>query len=73
MSNKPIPIPNELTANVQLTFGHLENVMEWCRQNCNGQWMILEIGRNQYTDRDEYQFDFDNEDDLLIFKLRWGG
>ena len=62
-------ITNELKANICLQFGELDNVMSWCRENCNGKWMITTIGDSSGVD--EYEFHFDSEDDLLIFRLRW--
>lgn len=67
------------TVIVKVEFGKLSNIMDWCRQNCIGNWHIsnyhvdgFNISERRTTQFDNwYSFDFDNERDFLTFNLKF--
>lgn len=64
-------------ADIQIEFGRLNTVMDWCREHCNGNWSINDIGAtslkdNQYKNFvNNYQFQFSDSRDLITFNLKF--
>ena len=65
---------------VNLEFGTLSSVMNWCRNQCEGSWHISDFhSTDQALDYEGrwgkfsncYQFIFDNERDYITFALRF--
>lgn len=48
---------------VDFKFGELGAVLEWCRENCAGEWDVEVLTR--------YHFKFTDENDAAMFILRW--
>jgi hypothetical protein len=59
------------TAHLEVEYGDLGKVMEWCRQNCSGDWAITDISFENYLGVGIYEFQFTDEQDVLMFELRW--
>lgn len=67
------------TATVQVEFGKLSTIMDWCRQNCTGEWHISNYNAEGFNISERrlaqfenwYSFDFDNERDFLTFNLKF--
>lgn len=67
------------TATVNVEFGKLSTVMDWCRQNCTGNWYIanynaesVNVSERRMTQFENwYSFDFDNEYDFITFNLKF--
>lgn len=59
---------------IAIEYGKLENIMNWCRNNCKGTWSI-----NDFITKDSdlidkfnlYEFIFDNEQDYIVFNLKF--
>jgi hypothetical protein len=61
------------TYNVEIIIAHgeLQEVMDWCEQNCCAEWQFM-VDRNHYREKwFEYLFLFDSEQDAVLFTLRW--
>lgn len=66
----------QTTVSVNVKFGSLKYVMNWCEENCRGNWSItnytpdLFSGDHNIVD-DVYEFIFDDDHDVISFSLRW--
>jgi len=67
---------------ILVDFGNLSEIMDWCRQNCAGNWHICDyniegfdvsekITNLQDQWRNWYTFEFDDERDFITFNLRF--
>lgn len=63
---------------IDVEFGKLKDVMDWCRSNCSGDWHINEVNPGIYAYErpynltyNHYVFEFKNESDLITFNLRF--
>lgn len=62
-----------LKVEVALEFGALKRVMQWCRDNCRGEWSLDHTGSLD-TDQlrlNTYEFVFNDEVDLVAFTVAW--
>lgn len=64
--------------NIGVEFGRLNNVMDWCREHCQGNWTINDcMAQTTYTDNmynkyvNNYQFQFSDVRDLVTFNLKF--
>lgn len=71
---------NNITQNnsvsIDINFGQLKTVMEWCRSNCHGNWSLSDLYGSQYahpahTTCTTWVFSFEDERDQILFGLRW--
>lgn len=71
---------NSIKLNVP--FGKLRAIMDWCEGNCAENWKVRNIATDDGYHQQElggvldivyapYTFEFENEQDLLLFALRW--
>jgi hypothetical protein len=49
---------------IHVEFGKLRTVIDWCNNNCSGNWSWA-------YDEDIYSFIFDNESDATAFSMQW--
>ena len=75
---KNVTTPYRININVE--FGQLETIMNWCRDNCYGKWSLPEILEEKfaivYKNSNEgvenhYCFEFESETDYLLFNLKF--
>lgn len=64
------------SVDVSLQFGQLAGAMDWCRNNCTGEWHLTEgfievIEAHSYNYQSVYRFTFDDELDCINFVLRY--
>ena len=45
--------------------------MEWCRENCAGEWHISDVTFDMVKNFSNYEFIFSDEQDVIMFELRW--
>lgn len=71
-----INIPTAYKSSLDLPYGTLGQVIEWCKSNCVGDWKFSENvtveSNTQYdfvTHHYEYTFYFENERDFFAFTL----
>lgn len=56
---------------VELGYGRLRTVMEWCRENCAYDWHISDVSFDLRRNVSTYEFSFSGEQDAMMFELRW--
>lgn len=64
-----ISIPTAFKTDIQLPYGKLGEVIDWCRKNCVGEWKFHEHYNTVNIKNPEYTFYFENERDLITFTL----
>lgn len=64
-----INIPTAYKADIQLAYGELGKVVEWCRNNCVSEWKFHEHHNTEDSWKPEYTFYFENERDFVAFTL----
>lgn len=64
-----ISIPTAFRTDIQLPYGHLGEVVEWCRNNCVSEWKFHEHHNTVDTFDPEYTFYFENERDYVAFLI----
>lgn len=62
--------------NIEVEFGKLTVLMDWCKSNCNNEWYITDdLGTNSYLTRVDginiYRFQFKDECDVIAFSLKF--
>lgn len=63
-----ILINDDFTVDIDLQFGELNPIMQWCQRNCQADWcyqVIADAGENAGS----YKFSFENNTDLINFIL----
>ena len=45
--------------------------MEWCREHCNSDWHISDVWFDMVKNSSNYEFTFNDEQDVIMFELRW--
>ena len=58
-------------AKIKVEYGELHYVMEWCREHCNGAWHITDVSFDMVKNTSNYEFIFNDEQDIIMFELRW--
>lgn len=61
-----INIPTAYKAKVTPPFGELGNLINWCKNNCTGDWRFMEDPDDQWN---SYIFFFDTDRDYTAFYL----
>jgi hypothetical protein len=56
---------------VSIKFGELDEVMDWCEQNCQDVWNIETIIEYSGYQPGTYEFVFTSDSDATFFALRW--
>ncbi len=63
---------------LDLEFGKLKDVMNWCRTNCSDEWFVNDVDLNLYPyeqprmhQHNHYVFEFSSESDLITFSLKF--
>ena len=59
-----INIPTAYKTNIQLEYGKLKAIIDWCADNCTDEWKFDE------TDGSSYDFYFESERDYVAF-IMW--
>lgn len=58
------------TAIIDLRFGELGPLMDWCKRNCSQKWYVSETEATRYDQDGNYKFYFESERDYINF-LVW--
>lgn len=66
----------ENKSDIQIEFGRLNTVMDWCREHCGGSWSITDCSDVFYQSTysnfvNNYQFKFSDSRDLVTFNLKF--
>lgn len=61
-----INIPTTLKANIEIPYGQLQSILNWCKQNCTSNWKFAEDNNSQFGG---YEFFFESERDYVAFVL----
>lgn len=56
---------------IKVRYGELDDVFIWCVDNCAKKWNLVEIESLAGIEVGVYHFRFEDEDDMVIFSLRW--
>ena len=51
---------------IELPYGHLGPVVEWCRRNCTEEWVFADI---PFGPEGNYKFYFESETDYINFLI----
>lgn len=65
---------NSLQCELEVRFGNLDQIMEWCRDNCLHDWSVKEVMLS--VDIKEkfslwYEFSFQDEKDYIAFTIKF--
>ena len=63
-----IDIPTALKANIDVQFGQLRSIIDWCERNCEAEYRYLDIDYD--SDAGRWEFLFESEKDYVAF-LMW--
>ena len=61
-----INIPTAHRANIEVPYGELQKIVEWCDRNCTSDWRYMEDVNNQWGG---YEFFFESDRDYVAFLL----
>lgn len=61
-----IHIPTAYRANVEVPYGKLQQIVDWCERNCSDDWRYMEDIHNQWGG---FEFFFNSEKDYVAFLL----
>ena len=64
-----IDIPTAHKANIDIRYGKLQSVVDWCERNCESEYRYLDID-HEYSDSGRWEFLFESEKDYVAF-LMW--
>lgn len=64
---------NTISSRLEIEYGELGKVMQWCRENCQDRWFISDMAVDYDSDAGttQYDFRFYQENDAIMFELRW--
>ena len=66
-----IDIPTALKANIDIQYGQLQPVIDWCDRNCEGDWRYIDLNSSGHDDWiGRWEFLFESERDYVAF-LMW--
>lgn len=66
-----INIPTAHKANIDVQYGQLQPVLDWCERNCEADWRYLDINNPEYDSATgRWEFLFESEKDYVAF-LMW--
>lgn len=63
---------NDNTVTITLRYGELDAPLEWCKENCIGNWDLVNVIDQAGYANGTYEFQFNDERDITLFTLRWG-
>lgn len=61
-----ISIPTAFKANIDVPYGELQPIVDWCERNCSSEWFFMEDANNQWGG---YEFVFESDRDFVAFLL----
>jgi hypothetical protein len=67
-----LAIKSDNRAVILAQYGKLDEVLEWCKQHCNGAWDLVVVREQAGYGAGIYEFEFDDDRDLIVFDLKWG-
>lgn len=62
-------LPNTNKVEVQLHWGELSPILNWCRRNCSSEWAYEQVSPAGETIAGDYKFYFISEKDLIAFTI----
>jgi len=65
-----INIPTAHKANINIPYGHLQPVLDWCERNCEGDYRFVDLVSDQDSDTGRWEFVFESDRDYVAF-LMW--
>jgi hypothetical protein len=66
-----IDIPTAHKANIDVHYGQLQPVIDWCERNCQSDWRYIDINNPEHHGApDRWEFFFESEKDYVAF-LMW--
>jgi hypothetical protein len=65
-----INIPTALKANIDVQYGQLQPVLDWCDRNCEADWRYVDLVADQDSATGRWEFLFESEKDYVAF-LMW--
>ncbi len=65
-----INIPTALKANINVQYGQLQPVLDWCDRNCEADWRYVDLVGDQDSATGRWEFLFESEKDYVAF-LMW--
>lgn len=74
MHQAPINDAKKLTLAIDVEFGKLSSIMEWCRTNCRSEWRVNDHASTFLLLLDftqTYEFEFIDEKDYIAFMLKF--
>lgn len=63
-----ILVNNDFSVEIDIKFGELNSVMQWCQRNCESEWGYLVLD-SAGEEAGTYKFEFSTETDLINFIL----
>jgi hypothetical protein len=64
-----IDIPTALRANIDIPYGQLQPIIDWCERNCESDYRYVDID-DEYSSEGRWEFLFESEKDYVAF-LMW--
>ncbi len=65
-----INIPTAHKANIDVQYGQLQPVLDWCDRNCEADWRYVDLVGDQDSATGRWEFLFESEKDYVAF-LMW--
>ena len=65
-----IDIPTAHKANIDVHYGQLQPVIDWCERNCQGDWRYMDLNGNDDSTTGRWEFLFESDRDYVAF-LMW--
>jgi hypothetical protein len=66
-----IDIPTAHKANIDVQYGQLQPVIDWCERNCQDEWRYVDINNPEHDSANgRWEFLFESEKDYVAF-LMW--
>jgi hypothetical protein len=65
-----INIPTSYRANIDVQYGQLQPIIDWCERNCEADYRFMDINNPEYdSDTGRWEFLFESEKDYVSFLL----
>jgi hypothetical protein len=61
-------LPNTNKVEIELKYGELEPILDWCKRNCLCEWCYEQLTPAGQI-HGEYEFYFEHEKDLIAFTI----
>lgn len=65
-----INIPTAHRANIDVQYGQLQPIIDWCDRNCESDWRYVDLVGDQDSATGRWEFLFESERDYVAF-LMW--